>query len=58
MLTKADKLSKSQLGKNIADISNHIRHNKNMFIPTSADKKQGTELIATAIEKAITNIEE
>jgi hypothetical protein len=29
-----------------------------MFIPTSADKKQGTELIATAIEKAITDIEE
>ncbi len=58
VLTKADKLSKSQLGKNIADISNHIRHNKSMFIATSADRKLGAELIATAIENAITDIEE
>ena len=54
VLTKADKLSKSQLNKNINDISNHIRHNKSMFISTSADKKQGAEQIADAIEKAIT----
>ena len=54
VLTKADKLSKNQLVKNINDISNHIRHNKNMFISTSADKKQGAEQIAVAIEKAIT----
>ena len=53
VLTKADKLSKSQLVKNINDISNSIRHNKNMFISTSADKKQGAEQIALAIEKAI-----
>ena len=53
VLTKADKLSKSQLVKNINDISNSIRHNKNMFISTSADKKQGAEQIAIAIEKAI-----
>ena len=54
VLTKADKLSKNQLVKSINDISNHIRHNKNMFISTSADKKQGAEQIAVAIEKAIT----
>lgn len=54
VLTKADKLSKNQLVKNINDISNHIRHNKSMFISTSADKKQGAEQIALAIEKAIT----
>ena len=53
VLTKADKLSRSQLNKNIADISNDIRHNKNMFISTSADKKMGSEQIADAIEKAI-----
>ena len=55
VLTKADKLSKSQLNKNINDISNYIRHNKSMFIATSADKKQGAEPIALAIEKAINN---
>ena len=53
VLTKADKLSRNQLNKSINDISNHIRHNKNMFISTSADKKQGGELIAQAIETAI-----
>ncbi|MFQ6724237.1 MAG: ribosome biogenesis GTP-binding protein YihA/YsxC [Clostridia bacterium] len=55
VLTKADKLSRSQLNKNINDISNHIRHNKSMFIATSADKKQGAELIASAIENAISD---
>lgn len=58
VLTKADKLSKSQLGKNISDISNHIRHNKSMFISTSADKKQGAEQIAIAIENAISTNED
>lgn len=53
ILTKADKLSKSQLTKNINEISNHIRHNKDMFISTSADKKMGAEQIALAIENAI-----
>lgn len=53
VLTKADKLSRSQLNKNITDISNHIRHNKSMFISTSADKKQGAEQIAETIAKAI-----
>ena len=53
VLTKTDKLSRSQLNKNINDISNHIRHNKSMFIATSADKKQGAEQIADAIEIAI-----
>lgn len=53
VLTKADKLSRSQLNKNIMDISNHIRHNKSMFIATSADKKQGSDQIAEMITKAI-----
>jgi GTP-binding protein len=53
ILTKADKLSRSQLNKNITDISNYIRHNKNMFIATSADKKVGTEEIAKVIADAI-----
>lgn len=53
VLTKTDKLSRNELNKNITAISNHIRHNKSMFIATSADKKQGPEQIATAIENAI-----
>ena len=57
VLTKADKLSRSQLNNSINDISNHIRHNKSMFIATSADKKMGGEQIADAIEKAITDID-
>ena len=53
VLTKTDKLSRSQLNKNIMDISNHIRHNKNMFIVTSSDKKLGAIEIANAITNAI-----
>ncbi|MBQ8522034.1 MAG: YihA family ribosome biogenesis GTP-binding protein [Clostridia bacterium] len=56
ILTKADKLSRNELNKNINAISNHIRHNKSMFISTSADKKIGAEQIAKAIDNAI-NIE-
>lgn len=53
ILTKTDKLSRSQLNKNINDISNYIRHNKNMFIVTSADKKIGSNEISLVIEKFI-----
>lgn len=51
VLTKTDKLSKSQLNNNIGDISNYIRHNQNMFISTSADKKTGGDLIVEVFEK-------
>lgn len=53
ILTKSDKLSRSQLNNNINNISNYIRHNKNMFITTSADKKVGVDEIAIVIETAI-----
>lgn len=53
ILTKTDKLSRNELNKNINDISNHIRHNKSMFIATSADKKIGCEQIAESISNAI-----
>lgn len=53
ILTKTDKLSRNELNKNINDISNHIRHNKSMFIATSADKKVGCEQIAESISNAI-----
>lgn len=58
VLTKTDKLSKNELNKNIQDISNYIRHNKTMFIPTSADKKMGVTQIAEVFEKYITNAEQ
>lgn len=54
VLTKTDKLSKSELNLNINKISNFIRHNKDIMIPTSAEKKTGVEEIRLAIERAIT----
>ena len=53
ILTKTDKLSKNELNKNVQDISNYIRHNKAMFIPTSADKKIGVNQITEIFEKYI-----
>jgi len=55
VLTKIDKLSKSDLNNNIKKISDYIRHSKDVMISTSADKKKGVEEIATAIEQAIEN---
>jgi len=53
VLTKADKLSKSELNNNIKKISDFIRHNKEIMITTSSDKKQGRDEIAKAIEDAL-----
>lgn len=55
VLTKIDKLSKRQLNKNIEQISNYIRHNKNMFVATSADKKIGVDKLEEVISNAINN---
>lgn len=53
VLTKADKLSNNEYFKSVRDISNAIRHSKEIMIKTSADKKLGVAEIATAIENAI-----
>lgn len=53
VLTKTDKLSKSELNNNIKKISDFIRHSKDIMITTSADKKTGRDEIAKAIEEAI-----
>lgn len=45
ILTKVDKISKSELNQNIAKISKDIRFNKDLIFSTSADKKQGVEQI-------------
>ena len=51
ILTKTDKISRSELNNNIAKISKEIRYNKDMIIPTSADKKQGTDVVANKLEE-------
>lgn len=55
VLTKTDKLSKSEVNNNITKIANDIRYNKNLIIPTSATKKQGVEKIATIIDDYLVN---
>lgn len=53
VLTKADKLSNNEFFKSVRDISNAIKHNKDIMIKTSAEKKIGREEISKAIEEAI-----
>lgn len=53
VLTKADKLSNNEYFKTVRDISDAIRHNKEIMIKTSSEKRLGAEQIAEAIEKAI-----
>ena len=49
ILTKTDKISRSELNNTINKISKEIRFNKDLIIPTSADKKQGTEKISSIL---------
>lgn len=51
VLTKIDKISRSELNSNIAKISKDIRYNKDMIIPTSADKKTGTDIVANKLDE-------
>lgn len=53
VLTKADKLSNNEYFKNVRDISNAIRHSKDIMIKTSAEKKLGVQAISDVIENAI-----
>lgn len=53
VLTKTDKISRSELNNNINKISSLIRFNKERIISTSANKKQGTEQIGKFIEEYI-----
>lgn len=53
ILTKMDKISRSELNNNINKISSLIRFNKERIISTSANKKQGTEQIGKFIEEYI-----
>ena len=51
ILTKVDKISRSELGLNMAKISKEIRFNKDLIVATSALKKQGVERIETVLDE-------
>lgn len=51
ILTKIDKLSKSEINNQIAKISKLVRYNRDRIIPTSATKKQGTENIGKILDE-------
>ena len=53
ILTKTDKLSRSEINNNINKISKEIRYNKDLIIPTSATKKQGVETISKLLDEYI-----
>lgn len=50
ILTKTDKISRSELNMQISKISNELRFNKTHIIATSAEKKQGKECVAEIIK--------
>ena len=51
ILTKSDKISRSEMGLCIAKISKEIRFNKDLIVATSALKKQGVERVETLIDE-------
>ena len=53
IMTKADKISRSEMGINMSKISKEIRFNKDLIIATSALKKQGVERIENLIDEYI-----
>lgn len=50
VLTKIDKISRSDLNIQIKKISENLRFNKNLIVPTSAEKKQGQAQIAEILQ--------
>ena len=53
ILTKTDKITRSELGLNMAKISKDIRFNKDMIIATSASKKLGVDRIEKLLDEYI-----
>ena len=51
IMTKADKISRSEMGISMSKISKEIRFNKDLIIATSALKKQGVERIENLIDE-------
>lgn len=50
ILTKTDKISRSELNNQIALIAKELRFNKAVIVPTSAEKKQGKERVADILK--------
>ena len=53
VLTKIDKLSRSDLNMNIGKISDIIRYSRERIVPTSASKKQGVERIGELLDEFV-----
>ena len=53
VITKTDKVSRSELNNMINKISKNLRFNKDLIIPTSALKKQGVERIEAILDDYI-----
>lgn len=51
VMTKTDKLNRSEMNLNKDKISKILRYNKDLVIPTSALKKQGVEQLAIKIDE-------
>ena len=51
IMTKTDKISRSDLFLNMSKISKEIRFNKDLIIATSALKKQGVERIESLLDE-------
>ena len=53
VLTKTDKINRSELNLSIDKISKQLRFNKNRIIATSASKKQGAEAIGVLLDEFV-----
>jgi len=51
ILTKVDKISRSELGLNMGKISKEIRFNKDLIVATSTLKKQGVDRIENLLDE-------
>ncbi len=49
VLTKTDKISRSEINNQINKVGKVLRFNQNLIVPTSASKKQGGEQIANLL---------
>ena len=50
ILTKTDKINRSELNNAINNISKEMRYNKDLIVPTSASKKVGVEKIGALLD--------
>ena len=55
ILTKVDKISRSELGLNMSKISKEIRFNKDLIVATSTLKKQGVDRIESLLDEYLKN---